>query len=331
MKTSFIYLAAALILSVVVGCDKKKEFITAEGSIWHTGFHVSYESDKDLSDSIIAELGKVERSVSVFTPSSLVCAVNAAEESCAVDAIFEKVYNASVSIWKESGGYFDPTLSPLINAYGFGKDKTPRESLEQAETDSILAFVGIDKTRLEGGKIVKQHPLIQFNFSAIAKGYGCDAVGEMLKRNGCGNYMVEIGGEVAVAGQSPSGKDWQIQIDKPVFSADTIVHEAQEVIAVTDCGIATSGNYRNYRIDENGNKYGHTFDPHTGKPAVTDLLSATVVMPTCMEADGYATACMAMGFEKAREMATKLGLKVMLVAGTGEVWSSDGFKQLIVK
>lgn len=321
---------AIMMLPMLCGCKKEKGYITVEGAVWHTGFHVTYESDRDLSDSIIAEFGNVERSVSVFMPSSVVCAVNEVDRECQVDSIFAQVYGMSRKVWSESAGYFDPTLSPLIKAYGFG-GKEVDAAPDTHIVDSIMKFVGMDKTGLVNGILVKQHPSVQFNFSAIAKGYGCDAVGDMLRRQGCRNYMVEIGGEIAVEGKAPSGGKWQIQIDKPVFSADSTVHEAQEIISVTNCGIATSGNYRNYRADSSGKRIGHTLDPHTGKPALNDMLSATVVSPTCMEADAYATACMAMGSSKAKEMSRRLGLKVMLVTSEGEIWMTEGFRKLIIK
>lgn len=314
-------------LLLFCACSGKKEYSAVEGGIWNTIYHITYDDDCDYSDSIIAELHRVERSVSVFTPGSTVCSIND-NVSLQVDAMFSHIYAASREVWKNSDGYFDPTLSPLIDAYGFeGK----RGGLpNSASIDSIRQFVGLDKTMLKDDKVQKSDSRVQFNFSAIAKGYGCDVVGNMLKRNGCENYLVEIGGEIAVAGNSPRGGLWNVQIDKPVFAADSVVHEAQLTIAVRDCGIATSGNYRNFRTD-NGKRIGHTFDPHTGMPAVNDMLSATVVASSCMLADAYATACMSMGLERAKKMAQRLNLSVLLIADDGKTYISPSFKKLIVK
>lgn len=310
---------------VMCGCSRENDYYAMEGMIWHTAYHITYQGDKELSDSVLTELHRVEESVSVFTPGSVVSRVNSSEE-LGVDSIFSEVYRTSVRISRESGGFFDPTLAPLIEAYGFaGKEgKVP----DTEATDSIMDFVGIGKTSLVGGVLRKSDSRLRFNFSAIAKGYGCDAVGTMLRRNGSANYLVEIGGEIAAAGCNPEGGKWRIQVDKPVFSADSVVHDSQLVIEITDCGVATSGNYRNYR-ENGGKRVGHTFDPHTGAPALNDMLSATVVVPTCMEADGYATACMAMGFDKAVDMSERLGLKTLLIGSGGRVWMSDGFKALV--
>lgn len=313
--------------AITTGCKKKTPYYSIEGIVWNTGYHITYQGEEALADSVLPILKEVEESVSVFSPTSVVSSINKSIEG-ETDAIFRKVYEMSVRINKESDGYFDPTLAPLIEAYGFaGKEgSVPDEHTR----DSIMQYVGLEKSSIHGSLLTKKDSRLQFNFSAIAKGYGCDAVGEMFKRNGCRDFMVEIGGEVYVSGLSPQGEKWHIQVDKPVFSADGPVHEAQVVIAVTDCGIASSGNYRNYKQSQNGKRIGHTFDPHTGAPAVNDLLSATIIAPTCMEADAYATACMAMGFEKAQSMIERLGLKALLINDTEEVWMSEGFKNLIV-
>lgn len=319
-------ICVAAILCMWSGCKQKPEYRSSEGVIWHTMYHATYQADADYSDSIIEVLRSVERSVSVFTPGSVVCRIND-NSGLEADSIFSRVYRKSREIWGVSEGYFDPTLSPLISAYGFAGKRG--ELPDGATVDSLLGIVGLGRTSLTGGTLHKEDPCIQFNFSAIAKGYGCDAVGEMFRRNGCADYLVEIGGEIAVSGRGPRGGQWNVQIDKPVFSADSIVHDAQLAISVTDCGIATSGNYRNYR-EEGGRRLGHTIDPRTGAPAVNDMLSATVVAPTCMEADAYATACMAMGFDRARAMAERHGLTVLLIADGGRMYQSPSFARLVI-
>lgn len=332
---NFISVRAALVVlwsvSVVIalsGCRNDARFQSMEGMIWNTGYHITYKGDEALADSVLATLHSVEESVSVFSPSSVVSQVNS-NATDKVDSIFSEIYQASCKIFDESDGYFDPTLAPLIEAYGFAgrKGNIPGKDA----TDSIMQFVGLKRTHLSGGRLHKEDPRLQFNFSAIAKGYGCDAVGMMFHRNGCGDFLVEIGGEIVASGCNPEGGKWHIQVDKPVFSKDSVVHDAQVIIAISDCGVATSGNYRNYRESGSGARLGHTFDPHTGFPAVNDMLSATVVAPTCMEADAYATACMAMTFSRAQEMVRRCGLKVLLINCNGDVWMSDGFEKLISK
>lgn len=321
MKKSLYSLTLLLtLLSTLTSC-RNKEYRAIEGMVWNTTFHITYCGAPDLTDSVYATLRRVEMSVSAFAPHSLVSRINRCETDT-VDTDFAKVYREARDVWQLSSGYFDPTLSPLINAYGFGyqNSSTPPD---QSHTDSILQFVGMEKTSLNGTHLVKQDPRTEFNFSAIAKGYGCDQVGEMFQRAGVDDYMVEIGGEIALHGRNPEGGLWRISIDKPVVSNTREIHESQTVLTLTDCGIATSGNYRNYH-EQGGRRVGHTFDPKTGRPALTDVLSATVIAPTCMRADALATACMSMGSERARLMADAHRLKVMLITPSG-VWTSPSW------
>lgn len=316
------------LIFLFTACRGESEFRSMEGMIWNTGYHITYKGDESLADSVLNTLHSVEESVSVFSPTSVVSRINS-NTSEEVDSVFSDVYRTSCRIFDLSGGYFDPTLAPLIEAYGFaGKEgKVP----DKVATDSIMDFVGLKRTGISDGRLVKEDPRICFNFSAIAKGYGCDAVGEMFRRNGCNDFLVEIGGEITVSGSNSEAGRWRVQIDKPIFAADSVIHDAQVVIEITDCGVATSGNYRNFREQGDGKRFGHTFDPHTGTPALNDMLSATVVAPTCMEADAFATACMAMPFAGATEMARRCKLKVLLIRRNGEIWMSNGFEKLIGK
>lgn len=319
--------AAVAALTGLTACGgKENTYQEADGMIWNTTYHIVWQGPEELRDSIMPELQKVGASLNVFDESSLVATVNKSAGPVAVDHYFERVYEMSRKIHKESGGAFDPTLSPLITAWGFGPGHTTTG--DTLRLDSLLAITGIGKTRLEGGKIYKEDRRIVFNFSAIAKGYGCDCVAEMFKRNGVENYMVEIGGEIASAGINSRGTDWQVQVDRPIRS-EGIVHEAQAVIRLSGRGLATSGNYRNFHGEGSG-AYGHTISATTGRPVQTDVLSASVVAPDAMEADGLATACMALGSKEALRMCERLKCPVMLVLGD-TVIMNEGFKQLIVE
>lgn len=298
-----------------------------EGFAWNTSWHVTYRGTAALADSIPAVLARVGGSLSVFDTASLVSRVNM-RDSTPVDNDFIRVYVMARKISRASGGAFDPTVSPLVTAWGFGRGHRP--TADTLRIDSLLRFVGIDKTRLSHDALVKDDPRIEFNFSAIAKGYGCDAVGEMLARNGVRDFLVEIGGEIMAVGNNPEGGKWRVSVDRPIFSADTVTHESQQIIAFTDMGVATSGNYRNFRREWN-RVFGHTISPLTGRPAETDVLSATVLAPTAMEADGLATAFMSMGSVKSRELCRSLRRPVMLVLADSTVWMSDQFKKLIVE
>lgn len=318
----FLLCAVSLSLSSCLSDSFQKQ----EGMIWNTTFHITYKGNPELKDSVLATLDDVSKSLNVFNKESLISKVNDSD-SCLVDSHFRKVYTYSRIINTASDGMFDPTLSPLITVWGFGPGH--EVTADTLAIDSILRFVGIEKTRLSGNCLVKDDPRIQFNFSAIAKGYGCDAVAEMLKRNGVYDYLIEIGGEIALSGKSPKGGNWKISVDKPIMTDSTEVHDSAMVIALTDAGVATSGNYRNFH--RQGEKtFGHTISPVTGRPVATDVISATVIAGTSMEADAAATACMASGSDKAKSLLGSLGMEGMLILSDSTVWTSPGFEQLIV-
>lgn len=294
--------------------------------VWNTVYNITYRGPESLQDSIMPVLDSVSKSASAFDSLSLVSRINRGEE-LPLDDILRRLYLASVDINRHSGGKFDPTVGPLVTAWGFGKGHTP--TADTLNIPTLLKYVGISKTRLgEGDRLIKDDPRIEFNFSAIAKGLGCDAVAEMLERNGVTDYLIEIGGEIRSSGHSPRGDRWRVQIDAPVASADSVIHESQCIVTLGDIGIATSGNYRNFH-QENGRRFGHTINPLTGRPATTDVASATVAAPTTMEADGYATAIMAMGSRDARRMVDSLRLAAYVVTTDGKVWVSNSFKPLL--
>lgn len=307
------------------GC-KRSEYRNAEGMIWHTQYHMTYDSEHDLTDSIISMMQQVDASLNVFDTTSIISRVNRGEE-IEIDKHLTEVYRESVRINRLSNGAFDPTLGPLITAWGFGKGH--KDTADTLMIDSLMAFTGISKTKLDNGRLIKQDRRIQFNFSAIAKGYGCDEVNKMLARNGVANRLVEIGGEISCAGKSPSGMKWRVSVDRPIMT-DSVIHESQCVIEITDCGLATSGNYRNFHTSASGETYGHTISAVTGRPVRTDVLSATVIAPTCMEADALSTSMMALGSKEARKLAESLHYPVMLVLNDMSVWKNEEFKALTI-
>lgn len=326
--------AAAGVISILSGgCGRSgngdsREYQNAEGMIWNTTYHVTYNGGSELKDSIMQVLNKVGASLNVFDENSLVSRVNVSD-STAVDTDFIRVYVESVKVNRLTDGAFDPTLGPLIEAWGFGKGH--KATGDTARIDSLMKFVGIDKTRLSMDTLVKYDSRIRFNFSAIAKGYGCDCVGEMLQRNGVEDWLVEIGGEISCRGKSPEGGKWRVSIDRPVMQKDRILHDSQCVVEVTDAGIATSGNYRNLQSDEKGQYYGHTISARTGRPARTDVISATVIGRTAMESDALATAFMAMGADDVKRLNKSTRLSVMLVLADSTVWYSGQFEKLMVR
>lgn len=324
-KTNFISLTTLIVLLFTLSsCGN--DYKSLDGMIWNTTYHITYDGDKDLSDSIYIVLNQIDASLNVFDENSVISKANASQ-TLRVDKDFRNVYEMSKKYNELSDGAFDPTLGPLIDAWGFGKGH--KATSDTLRLKQLLANVGISKTRLEKETLIKDNPKISFNFSAIAKGYGCDRIGEMLKRNGVESYLVEIGGEIRCAGNGPHGEAWKISIDEPI-QTDTINHDSECVIQVSDCGIATSGNYRNFHVEE-GNTYGHTISSKTGRPVQTDVISATVVAPTSMEADALATTIMALGKDAAIELCDKLGFGVLMILNDDTIWQNEQFKKLIVK
>lgn len=301
MKPIKFVVFSAIILLFITGCAGKKneaQYKNIKGSVWHTTFSITYKSDMDLNSDIFDAMNRVEKSLSPFLSSSQISAINN-NKSDEVDELIEKILLKSQSVNRLSNGAFDPTLAPLINLWGFGYENIEGEP-SQSMIDSCLLSVGINDCHVENGHIVKKSPDTQFNFSAITKGFGCDMVAEALYEAGCEDFMIEIGGEVSVSGRNPKGDLWHIQIDTPQES-NILSNKGIAIIEVTDCGIATSGNYRNFHETTEG-RVGHTISPVTGRPVATNTLSVTVIAPTTMEADAFATACMAIPYEEAFNM-----------------------------
>lgn len=264
---AFIFVSGACTKSAI-------EFKTASGEIWSTRYRVVYQSDISLEDSIIEVFGRIDRSLSVFNDSSIVSRVNR-NEPVELDSVFQRAFEISKSVNRLTHGAFDPTVGPLIELYGFGRNRESREPVK-SEIDSIMQFVGIDGCELENGLLRKKSALTTFNFSGIAKGYAADLIAGMLSRNGVGNFLVEIGGDIAVSGNNPDGHPWAIMLEP-----------TQQILHLTWGAVATSGNYRKH----NGG-YGHIVDPRTGLPTKTTMPPVSVVAPTCILADAVATACM---------------------------------------
>lgn len=298
-----ISLLASLWILVFTACTQQKQYYEESGSVFHTIYHIKYESPELLTEKIDAEFQKFNLSLNPFNPNSIIAKVNN-NEPVEVDDWFIEVFNRAKEVSDHSDGIFDITCAPLINLWGFGFSKM--DSVTPQMIDSIKQFVGYQKVRLDGRKVVKDDPRILLNCSAIAKGYASDVIARLLEREGVENYMVEIGGEVTMKGVNQNGNCWRIGINKPEDDSTGIKNDIEEVVQVCKKGgVATSGNYRNFYVKD-GKKYAHTIDPRTGYPSEQSILSATIVADDCITADAYATAFMAMGLEKARQAAKNI-------------------------
>ena len=326
-----ISLVACLWILIFTACTKQKQYFEESGSVFHTIYHIKYEGSELLTEKIDAEFQKFNLSLNPFNPNSIISKVNQ-NEPVEVDDWFMEVFNKAKDVSDHSEGVFDITCAPLVNLWGFGFSKM--DSVTPQMIDSIKQFVGYQKVRLDGRKIVKDDPRILLNCSAIAKGYASDVIARLLEREGIENYMVEIGGEVTMKGVNQNGKCWRIGINKPEDDSTGIKNEVGEVVELCKKGgVATSGNYRNFYIKD-GKKYAHTIDPRTGYPSEQSILSATIVAKDCITADAYATAFMAMGLEKAREAAKNIpGIEYYVIYtdenGKHQIEYSDGMLQYL--
>ena len=266
-----------------------------KGFIFGTVYNITYQSDEDLQSQIEAELKKVNETFSTFDSKSLISQVNQ-NKPVKVNQMFREVFTLAETISKETDGAFDITVAPMVNMWGFGF-KTGLYPSKQ-KIDSLHQIVGYNKVKLVGNTIRKQDSRTMLDCSAIAKGYGSDAIARLLLRNGVENFMVEIGGEIVTKGNSKKRLPWKIGVTKPTEDSLNTKQEFETVLNVTDKAMATSGNYRNFYY-KGGKKYAHTIDPKTGYPVQHSLLSATVLAKNCATADAYATSFMVMGIEKA--------------------------------
>lgn len=300
-------------------------FQQEEGMIFGTSLHATYQCDSSLHDEIMEELQQVDASLSMFNPRSTISRINRGEDFH-TDSLFRYVFTMSQQISQATDGAFDITVAPLVNAWGFGfKNGALPDS---AQVDSLRSLVGWDRITLtDDGTISKQDPRMVMDCSAVAKGFGSDQVASLFRRKGIHNYMIEIGGEVVLSGTNPKGKPWSIGINKPVEDSTSTNNELQTILQLTDCALATSGNYRNFYISEDGRKLAHTIDPHTGYPVQHSILSSTVIAPTCAMADAFATSFMVMGLDKAKQvLKAHPQLKAYFIYadpdGTNRVWAS---------
>lgn len=300
------------------------------GQIFGTTYHITYQSDKDLHREILQRLQLVDQTFSTFNDESIISKINR-NEPVKLNQMFIEVFDLAKTVSKDTHGAFDITVAPLVNVWGFGfKSGTPPT---KAVIDSLRHLTGYEKVKLIGSKVRKQDPRIMLDCSAIAKGYGSDVVAQYLRSRDVENFMIEIGGEIVVQGNSDKRLPWKIGVTKPTDDSTQVNNELQTVLNVTNTAMATSGNYRRFYY-KNGKKYAHTIDPKTGYPVQHNILSATVLANTCAKADAYATSFMVLGLEKTQQVLQHHpDLMVYLIYADGQgknkVWYSPSLKKAI--
>ena len=300
------------------------------GQIFGTTYHITYQSDKDLHREILQRLQLVDQTFSTFNDESIISKINR-NEPVKLNQMFIEVFDLAKTVSKDTHGAFDITVAPLVNVWGFGfKSGTPPT---KAVIDSLRQLTGYEKVKLIGSKVRKQDPRIMLDCSAIAKGYGSDVVAQYLRSRDVENFMIEIGGEIVVQGNSDKRLPWKIGVTKPTDDSTQTNNELQTVLNLSNTAMATSGNYRRFYY-KNGKKYAHTIDPKTGYPVQHNILSATVLANTCAKADAYATSFMVLGLEKTQQVLQHhpdLMVYLIYADGQGEnkVWYSPSLKKAI--
>jgi thiamine biosynthesis lipoprotein len=335
-KVTWIFIIIALIL--ICSCNLNNQpgyYITFTGPTEGTSYHITYQSNDsiDYQGEIDSLLRHFDLSLSTYEPSSIISRINRDEPDVILSDYFIHCFNASKEIFNASGGAFDITVAPVVNAWGFGF--TERTNPDSTMIDSLLQYVGMDHVRIAGDRVVKDFPGIMLDVNAIAQGYAVDVVSEFFDTKGITNYLVEIGGEVRVIGKNPHGVYWRVGIDKPVDGLQMPGMQMEAVVNLKNKSLATSGNYRRYYIKD-GVKYSHTIDPSTGFPVQHNLLSATVVADECMTADAFATAFMVMGVDKSRSiLKDRKDLEAYLIytdeSGKYTTYCTPGMRRYITK
>ena len=288
-----------LLFLICCDSDHTKENKKINGFALGTSYSISY-ADLSLNENILEKevdsiIQIINSSMSTYLPDSDISKINNGDSLVIVDKHFQKVYNTAKLVWEKTGGYFDPTVGALVNAYGFGPEPSANVVSDEMR-DEILTYTGWDKTYLTTKKTIqKTNPKLSFDFNALAKGYAVDLISDHLRSKNISSFLVEIGGEIVAQGFSPKTKKvWRIAIDDPNQSYE---RKFIKLISLNNTALATSGNYRKYKINkETGKRSVHSINPKTGNSFPTEVLSASVLAETCMIADAYATALMVMPF-----------------------------------
>ena len=304
-------------------CQKAPDSVQLSGPIfgtqWSLIYHSAHESvtEDSVKEAVQEAFLVVDESMNHYLPTSTLSELNRlpAMEVMEVDWDFAFVFNSALDIYHATDGAYDPSVSPLINLWGFGPAGVTQRPTDE-EIAGVEPFVGLDEFAwdLSTREFVKRDTKANLDFSSIAKGYAVDIAADSLDELGIEHFMLEVGGEIQVRGSSPRGDAWRLAVERP-----TAISRGQvfTTIAVRNVGVATSGDYRNF-FEDGGQRFSHLIDPRTGYPIEHDLVSATVVHPSTMIADAWATALMVVGTEEALRLADVYELAVFLISRDGD-------------
>jgi thiamine biosynthesis lipoprotein len=323
------FLSFLCVLFVFFACEKEQvlQDYTLKGAVFGTTYKIVYlKGVTNYQKSIDSLFLKMNASLSTYIPNSEISKINNGESGIVVDAYFMEVFEKSKRIFKETDGFFDPTVGNLVNAWGFGP-KNEKFDLTAVQVARQMQFVGLDKVHSSEGRIVKAYPEIYLDFNSIAKGFGIDVVARFLESKNITSYLVEIGGEIRTNGFKDLQQPWIIKLVDPIASK---FNTGYKKINLSNKSMATSGNYRKYRITDTGKKYVHTINPKTGYAIESTLLSVSVIAAMdCADVDAYATAFMAMGLESTKvflDKNPKLEVILLYANSTGDLEEYTNYK-----
>ena len=311
----------------------KVKYIHNEGFTQGTTYSVTYQQPEaiDLQKKIEIRLHEFDMSLSTYIPNSIISRINSNDTTVKTDMLFETMFNAAQEVSRHTNGALDITVGPLVKAWGFAFGNKDHSKLPNVL--DFLPYVGYQKVRIKDHKLIKDDLRILIDANSIAQGYSTDIIANLLKDNGCKNYMIEIGGEIACKGMNPKGKKWSIGIDKAIDDSTNASDGLQTIISITDCAVTTAGGYRKFYV-KNGKKYSHIIDPRTGYPVNNNLLSVTVVALTAIMADAYDTPFMVLGVDSCLKVCKSIpGMDCYLIYvdknGKNQVIYTDGFKKYL--
>ena len=320
-------------LVMLAACGRQPQRIVLQGLAQGSYYAVTYfdEENRNFQPEIDSIFHAVDMSVNLWVDSSIISKVNR-NEDVTLDSIFIDNFNIAQEAARLSDGYFDPTISPIVAAWGFSYKSG--DSITPQLIDSLKQLVDYQKIRIENGKVIKENPEIKLDFNAIAQGYTSDLIAAFLESRGIKNYLVDTGGEIMARGSKPNGQPWIVGIEKPAENWDS-EQVVQTRIALRDKGLVTSGSTRKY-VERNGRRYSHCIDPKTGYPVEHNVLSVTVLAENSVWADALASICMVMGMEKSLPLIESMdGVEAYYIfvneQNELETFATEGFRGLIIE
>ena len=329
MRKLIVFVIGVLFLA---SCVKQPKKMVLQGLAQGSYYAITYydKQERDFQHEIDSIFHAVDMSVNLWEKNSVISKVNRNEE-VVLDQIFIDNFNIAQDAARLSDGYFDPTISPIVAAWGFSYKKG--DTITTQFIDSLKQLVDYRKIRIEDGKVVKENPAMQLDFNAIAQGYTSDLIASFLESRGIRNYLVDTGGEIMAKGGKPNGKPWIVGIEKPAANWDS-ERVVQTRITLRDKGLVTSGSARKY-VERDGKRYSHCIDPRTGYPVEHQVLSVTVLAENSVWADALASICMVMGMEKSLPLIERMdGIEAYYIyvnkEGELETFATEGFKSILI-